>query len=47
MRAMLHEYSSVGQSSDIKMSVEFHFKCKAHFEVYFSYLFYLIMSNLV
>ena len=43
MRALLYEYSSVGQSSDIKMSVEFHFKCKAHFEVfyYFRHLFYL------
>ncbi|XP_028413585.1 exportin-4-like isoform X2 [Dendronephthya gigantea] len=32
MKALLFEYSSVGQSSDIKMSFEFHCKCKAHFE---------------
>ena len=32
MRALLYEYSSVAQTSDIKMSFEFHCKCKSYFE---------------
>lgn len=32
MKALLYEYSTVGRASDIRLSFEFHCKCKAHFE---------------
>ena len=33
IKALLYEYSSVGRPSEIRLSFEFHCKCKAHFEV--------------